>query len=209
VVVVREAEKREKKKLKRAQNASATGYMQMLRDAGIKQHESLLKPDYTAVKDGLVSVNAPLQEAHAVATALGLPAAFDPTVPLIDIEDRLRGRRRTTDGGSRSRETSQDMSARRSGSRSLSPSGDSVTRKSLSVSDAEDGSDAEDEESMRFDLELGDHEDDPVAVEARQKQKKLHDMEVGEAAALAAGRNRTDSINSMDSNISNSGNDQG
>ncbi|KAI1282247.1 hypothetical protein F5Y07DRAFT_234178 [Xylaria sp. FL0933] len=84
VVVVRPTEKREKKKLKRAGDPSRQGYVHIL---GGQKHEAdsenssayELEPNLT-----------PDEEAHRVAVAVGLPAAYDPTIKPLDPSTLLR-----------------------------------------------------------------------------------------------------------------------
>ena len=72
---------------------------------------------------------------------------------------------------------------------------------SRGASDDESGDDDDEFEVTPGGALIGD------VPEALEKQQKLQAMEQGEAAALAAGRKR--SLESVDSSISNSGNDQG
>ncbi|KAJ8129538.1 hypothetical protein O1611_g4091 [Lasiodiplodia mahajangana] len=84
VVVVRPTEKREKKKAKRAGDPSRQSYTQIL---GGQKHEAdndnsneyELEPNLT--RD---------EEAHRVAVAVGLPAAYDPTIKPLDTTTVLR-----------------------------------------------------------------------------------------------------------------------
>ncbi|KAI1826220.1 hypothetical protein F4861DRAFT_537328 [Xylaria intraflava] len=83
VVVVRPTEKREKKKAKRAGDPSRQSYMQIL---GGQRHEvdeisSAYKFEPNITAD---------EEAHRVAVAVGLPAAYDPTIKPVDPMSLLR-----------------------------------------------------------------------------------------------------------------------
>ncbi|KAI0408609.1 hypothetical protein F4802DRAFT_356375 [Xylaria palmicola] len=84
VVVVRPTEKREKKKAKRAGDPSRQSYLQIL---GGNKHEadssngSVYELEPTLTAD---------EEAHRVAVAVGLPAAYDPTIKPLDTATLLR-----------------------------------------------------------------------------------------------------------------------
>ncbi|KAI1074112.1 universal stress protein family [Whalleya microplaca] len=94
VVVVRPTEKREKKKAKRAHDPSRQSYIHML--AGQK-HEA--DSDNSSMYELEPNITAD-EEAHRVAVAVGLPAAYDPTIKPIDPASLLRnaaGRRAMID----------------------------------------------------------------------------------------------------------------
>ncbi|KAI0393093.1 hypothetical protein F5Y17DRAFT_459203 [Xylariaceae sp. FL0594] len=84
VVVVRPTEKREKKKAKRAEDPSRQSYVNIL---GGRKHEadsenySVYELEPTLTAD---------EEAHRVAVAVGLPAAYDPTLKPLDTTKLLR-----------------------------------------------------------------------------------------------------------------------
>ncbi|KAI8626789.1 hypothetical protein F5Y19DRAFT_466106 [Xylariaceae sp. FL1651] len=84
VVVVRPTEKREKKKAKRAGDPSRQSYIQML---GGQKHEA--DSENSSVYE-LEPNLTPDEEAHRVAVAVGLPAAYDPTIKPIDPASLLR-----------------------------------------------------------------------------------------------------------------------
>jgi hypothetical protein len=133
--------------------------------------------------------NDPAAEAHAVAAALGLPASFNPTLRPVNVEGSL---------------TLQNIDSERSdmsvGHDSLSPDSRATSpgpmRKSMKslrleshVMSGDESSEGEDEEDGEFEVVaghalLGNDDTRPEIV----KKQKLHEMEVGEAAALAAGR---------------------
>ena len=78
VVVVRPTEKREKKKAKRAGDPSRQGYLHIL---GGNKHEA--DSDNSSVYE-IEPHLTPDEEAHHVAVAVGLPAAYDPTIKPLD-----------------------------------------------------------------------------------------------------------------------------
>ena len=90
-VVVRDYEKRKKKKEKRSNDPTRQIYASMLaRSNGV--HEANLETSSIYDMEARIS---PDEEAHRVAAAIGLPAAFDPTLKPIDI-DHILGRRSRT-----------------------------------------------------------------------------------------------------------------
>lgn len=84
VVVVRPTEKREKKKAKRAGDPSRQSYTHIL---GGQKHEA--DDDNSNVYE-LEPHLTPDEEAHRVAMAVGLPAAYDPTIKPVDPATLLR-----------------------------------------------------------------------------------------------------------------------
>lgn len=155
VVVVRPTEKREKKRLKRAGDPSRQSYINML--AGHKheadsENSSMyeLEPNITAD-----------EEAHRVAVAVGLPAAYDPTIKPIDPASLLKqhpGRRSLVDL----------IVDEPSTSRRVRPV---LQRKSSDAVDSESESEAE------FEVTPGDE---------LIKKERLHKMELNEGAVLRA-----------------------
>ncbi|RYP69376.1 hypothetical protein DL770_008259 [Monosporascus sp. CRB-9-2] len=155
VVVVRPTEKRKKKKLKRVGDPSRQSYVNML--AGHKheadsENSSLyeLEPNITAD-----------EEAHRVAVAVGLPAAYDPTIKPIDPASLLRnsGRRSMVDLASGTSASSHKGSA------------------SSSEQKPPNGADSESESEAEFEVTAGEEE---------IKRERLHKMELNEGAALRA-----------------------
>jgi hypothetical protein len=172
-VVVRPTEKRLKKKKKRDADPTRQDYARILKESGLDEHET----DGGDQNSIFEVPNDPSQEAHAVAAALGLPAAFDPTLKPLQKE----GSRRKSESGQNAQESlSPD-------SRSTSPE---VVLKSPKSNQLESPAMSGDESSEGEDDEEGEFE----AVDARpllnnaipeiEKKKKLHEMEVGEAQAL-------------------------
>jgi hypothetical protein len=220
VVVVRPTEKRDKKKIKRANDPTRHNYALILQGSGVGTHEANATPQNADMPTEVLPVNAPEEEAHEVAAALGLPSKFDPTIKLTDINERLHtskaqhGQHDTTaaslESSPDSRPTSPEAKVRITKSKSMD---------SPAVSDEEDTDNDDDDDDDDDEDDDGDDDDDGdfevtpghtlvgKEPQALEKQQKLHAMEKGEAAALAAGRKG--SIGSIDSSISNSGNDQG
>ncbi|KAG9235532.1 hypothetical protein BJ875DRAFT_440287 [Amylocarpus encephaloides] len=194
VVVVRPTEKRIKKKSKRGQDPTRQDYARILRESGINEHET----EGGSKIIGLEISNTPDVEAHAVAAALGLPAAFDPTLKPIAFPGSS-ALRKVESGTSDITSVSPD-------SRSASPQAVFKSPKSANLespgqsgdeySDGEGVSDDEGEfEAVSAQSLLANRADRPEF----EKRKKLHDMEVGEAAALLAPTGRKSSIGSIDS----------
>ncbi|KAI0458388.1 hypothetical protein F5B21DRAFT_25138 [Xylaria acuta] len=105
VVVVRPTEKREKKKAKRAGDPSRQSYIQIL---GGRKHEA--DNDNSSMYE-LEPTLTPDEEAHRVAVAVGLPAAYDPTIKPLDTSYLIRRSSRQpaqTRAKARERKPSQD-----------------------------------------------------------------------------------------------------
>ncbi len=190
VVVVRSTEKRMKKKLKRDADPTRQIYAQILKESGIDQHETGIDSKHSVFE----ATNAPEVEAHAVAAALGLPAAFDPTInPYIDGSKLQKTESAKSDattgsqGSENSRASSPDLVRRSRPKR---------TEESPSLS-GDESSDEDDEGEFEAVSGQAALENDHELAEIERK-KRLHEMEVGEAAALAAG-GRKSSNASLDS----------
>jgi hypothetical protein len=197
VVVVRPNEKREKKRAKRANDPARQNYVQLLNDSRPGgTHEADVSPKQSFDAE-ILPANAPDKEAHEVAAALGLPAKFDPTMKTINFDAAHLGALypRRSDATSASFEDGSRTSSRASSPEARTKTPRSTNLETPQPSDDEDSDDEEGGfETIPGHLLLG---NDP-----KERQQKLHEMEVGEAAALAAGR-RKGSIGSIDS----SGND--
>jgi len=189
VVVVRPTEKRMRKKKKRDADPARQGYAKILKESGIEEHET--ETGSTIFETS----NDPDAEAHAVAAALGLPAAFDPT-----LKPYLEGSRSLRKVESEKSDVTQGSLS--PDSRPTSPglvmkSPKTAQLESPAMS-GEESSEGEDEDEGEFEVADGrtllSNEGEMPQIE---KKKKLHEMEVGEAAALAAGRKA--SIASLDS----------
>lgn len=155
VVVVRPTEKRIKKKEKRANDAGRQTYISMLAATNGK-HEADSEASSTYELETQFSAD---EEAHQVAKVLGLPASFDPTIKPLQYTTRTRTAASPLQV-TEVPEEEQPSSARR-------PSAGS------------ESSDTEDEEGEgEFDVVPGDK------LLNQHKMEKIHEMEVGEAAAL-------------------------
>jgi hypothetical protein len=193
VVVVRPTEKRDKKKLKRANDPTRQNYLQILQESTHGSHEANTSAARSMSEGEILPANPPDKEAHEVAAALGLPARFDPTIkPFRQSSPYRRGQQ----GKNGSRPSTPDG---RSASPELvvkSPKSPDLESPLLSDEESEDDNEGEFEVIPGHLLLNND-------LEHVEKQKKLHQMEVGEAAALAAGRKgRKASVGSNDSSNS-------
>lgn len=185
VVVVRPDEKRERKKLKRANDPTRRNYALLLSESGTDVHETNAKPGGSFAKAGSLALTSD-QEAHAVAAALGLPAAFDPNQKPVFVPGTMVIERRKSDGSERARRSNHSPDSRPGSPTVLAvPLGNKVRTDSPSVSDDEEGDESEDEfETTPGGALLGNQDADNVE-DAVVKRERLHAMEVGEAAALA------------------------
>lgn len=156
VVVVRPTEKRIKKKVKRANDATRQTYLGMLAATNGK-HEADSEASSTYELEVQIS---PDEEAHQVAKVLGLPAAFDPTIKPI-VSSLLRPRSPAPQAAPR-----------------LDSSPRSAALESPAVS-APNSEEDEEEEDGEFEVMSG-----TEALDQQQKAETLHKMEQGEAAAL-------------------------
>jgi hypothetical protein len=202
VVVVRPTEKRDKKKQKRDKDPTRHNYAHMLQESSLGMHEANLPTNRSETSVEVLPPNAPDAEAHEVAAALGLPARFDPTIRLLDVNERLHAHAQTKSTPTHSTTNSQESLF---DSRPSTPGGERNLKAggagSQGASEDESNDDDDEFEVMPGGALIGD------VPEALEKQQKLQAMEKGEAAALAAGRKS--SLESVDSIISNAGNDQG
>lgn len=194
VVVVRPTEKRMKKKKKRDADPTRQDYARILKDSGIEEHET----EFGSRSSSIFEVpNDPDSEAHAVAVALSLPASFDPTLKPIQLEG---SRPLKKVDSAKSDVTSVSQGSLSPDSRPNSPGMVMKTPKSQLESPAGSGDESsDDEEEGEFDVVEG-HTllgDDEALPEIAKKQK-LHEMEVGEAAALMS-KERKKSNASVDS----------
>jgi len=200
VVVVRPPEKRDKKKLKRANDPSRQNYLQILQESSQGTHEASASSTSSMKDVEFLPRNTPEIEAHEVAAAMSLPAKFDPTLKPINIEGSYRGRKASQ--GSNASNITLGSASPESGPSSPDAnmkSPKSAQLESPNMSDAETDSEDDGEfEAVPGHTLLGEGQG-----EAIEKQKKLHQMEVGEAAALAAARKL--STGSVNSNASTSG----
>ncbi|KAI4601352.1 hypothetical protein KJ359_012543 [Pestalotiopsis sp. 9143b] len=160
VVVVRPTEKREKKRLKRAQDPSRQGYLQMLPN---QKHEA--DSESSSVYELEPNLSA-AEEAHRVAVANGLPAKYDPTLKPLDTDAILRHAARSR------RSLAMDVL-------DDAPSAEAVALAASGRLPAEpdaNGDDTEsDEDEDEFEITTG---------EAALKKERLHKMESNEGAML-------------------------
>jgi len=181
VVVVRPDEKRKKKKDKRSHDPNRQSYLSML-----SSNEGVHEADKGI--SGLYETETqipPEEEAHQVAAALGLPAAFDPTIkPLqVPLTQNPRSSASSLLGSSVS---TADASGAPPGleRRSSTPPPLRATEDS-----GEEESGGEDDEEQ-FDIASGQQalkaqrEREREQLAAQAQKERLHRMEVGEAAAL-------------------------
>ncbi|KAM0273947.1 hypothetical protein ACHAQH_008090 [Verticillium albo-atrum] len=164
VVVVRPTEKREKKKSKRLNDTERRTYVRMLSATGGKHEADSEKSSMYEVE---VKYSAD-EEAHQVAKVLGLPASFDPTVKPLNTGALLRNRYSEPSPLGSQTHTPPTEAADGVGSVPKAPAPPSTTA-------GDSDSESEDDE---FEVMPG-----AQALDLDQ-QEKLHDMEVGEAAAL-------------------------
>lgn len=189
VVVVRPTEKRLKKKKRRDADPTRQDYARILKESGLEEHET----DGGDHNSTFEVANDQNQEAHAVAAALGLPAAFD---PILKPPHREGSKRRKAESG-------QSAETQESPSQDSRPTSPEVLLKSPKSNNLESPAMSGEESSEGEDDEEGEFE----AVDARallnnaipeiERKKKLHEMEVGEAQALFHARKN--SVTSNDS----------
>ncbi|CZR59245.1 uncharacterized protein PAC_09137 [Phialocephala subalpina] len=187
VVVVRPTEKRLKKKEKRGADSTRQEYARILKESGIDEHETAVSSRSNSVFE---TTNEPDVEAHEVAAALGLPAHFDPTLKPYVPESERSSRKLSKVDSAKSEATTGSLSPE---SRPSSPGmvmkspKIHVDNAAASADESSEGEDDDDEgefEAVPGHMLLG-NEDETTEME---RKKKLHEMEVGEAAALARGR---------------------
>jgi hypothetical protein len=184
VVVVRPTEKRMKKKKKRDADPARQDYARILKESGIDEHET-----ESGSKNSIFEItNTPDVEAHAVAAALGLPAQFHPTLkpfyldgskPLKKVESEKSDVTSVSQGS-----LSPDSRPSSPGMVMKSPKRERLESPNMSGEESSDDDEEGEFEAVPGHLLLGNESERPEI----EKKKKLHEMEVGEAAALAAGR---------------------
>jgi hypothetical protein len=190
VVVVRPTEKRDKKKIKRANDPTRQSYLQILQESTRGIHEANSCPSRSITESETLPANSPDEEAHKVADAIGLPPTFYSRKPLSHEASPSPGDQHGKTGSRPS--TPGDPPA---GPGLVVKDPKSPEMESPMVSEEETDDDNEGEfEAIPGHILLSND------IEHVEKQKKLHQMEVGEAAALAAGRKgRKASVGSNDS----------
>ncbi|ORY69599.1 uncharacterized protein BCR38DRAFT_88697 [Pseudomassariella vexata] len=174
VVVVRPTEKREKKKAKRKQDPARHSYVTML--AGQKHEADSDNSSMYEMEPKLTQE----EEAHQVAAAMGLPAAYDPTIKPIDPQ-ALLGR-----GGNRRSLFDVPSTAE---AVALAASGRVPANRIYKKGVESDGEESEYEEEFEI-----------TPAEQELKKERLHKMESNEGAALRKEmrKRRTDSIDEED-----------
>jgi Universal stress protein family len=175
VVVVRPDDKRLKKKEKRVHDPSRQSYVAMLAHND-GRHEADSEASSVFELERGISAD---EEAHRVAAAIGLPAAFDPTIKPFDA--RTAPPRRAS--------PSALASTSSVGNRSTSPPPPAQTESG----DEESGDDEDEYEIEAVPAEQLLQEDQQQSELEREQKKRLHAMEVGEAAALLkSGKSKDD-----------------
>lgn len=174
-VVVRDIDKRKKKKEKRIHDPNRQSYASML-VANRGKHEA------DSENSSLYELEAKLsgdEEAHRVAAAIGLPSAFDPTVKGMDLEARMHPR-------SQSLPSPLHLTGTPDGGAASGAAGVSIPAPPSTLGGSDDEDSGDDDEDDEFEVMSG-HQmlqnanRDP---DQKIKQTKLHQMEVAEAAAL-------------------------
>lgn len=205
VVVVRPTEKRTKKKKKRDADPDRQDYAKILRDSGVEEHETTL----SSKSSKLEASKGPIEEAHAVAAALGIPLRFESALTTFDLESSRPLKEimedtptisLTYEGGSSSEVSRPSSILIRQDSK------DSEEQAESPLMSGEESSDEEDEEG-EFEAVSGHALLNNDPEENQKKKDKLHEMEMLEAAALA-GR-RKGSFGSGDSGSSGGANIKG
>ncbi|KAH8596847.1 hypothetical protein B0O99DRAFT_95067 [Bisporella sp. PMI_857] len=187
VVVVRPPEKRQKKKSKRDADPSRQDYARILRGSGVSSHESRRESKDSSVFE---PANPEEIEAQAVAEALGR----DVPVTELDVE--------------RARKQAQTNSFNATGAGHILEALEKHKQSASSVrteSEAGSGDEYSDESSEEGEFEVTSGSallrkggDEGEISPTEEKKKKLHEMEVDEAAALSRSqsRDRADSLGS-------------
>lgn len=171
VVVVRPDEKRQKKREKRDNDPEKRSYRQMLQaNKGVHEADS-----ETAIDWQIESKLSADEEAGKVAKALGLPAKFDPTLRRYKPERQRSSLSVTTTLGDTGRLVSTP-----------------IATPTASAANSEDEGSGDEEEEGEGDFEVTNGarllQAQKLELEEQQKEQeqkeRLHEMEVGEAAAL-------------------------
>ncbi|PMD43616.1 hypothetical protein L207DRAFT_301268 [Hyaloscypha variabilis F] len=183
VVVVRPTEKRLKKKKKRDADPTRQDYARILRDSGLDEHETD-GGDQNSIFEAPMD---PHQEAHAVAAALGLPAAFGPILTPPHKENRRR-----KDSEQSVQESIYTDSQPTSPEALLkSPKPNPLESPAMSGEESSEGEDDEEGEFETVDAQtLLDN-----GIPEIERRKKLHEMEVDEAQALFHARKNSSASN--------------
>lgn len=168
-VVVRDNEKRMRKKEKREKDPGRRSYISMLAQG---KHEA--DSETSSVYD-METRLSPDEEAHRVAAAIGLPAQFDPTLKPINLEALMHGGRRASGSPTASPATSAPASPK---VRAVDVT--QVGRVTAQESDSDDSSD----DDGGFEVMSGQQALKKDQAIPRVQKDKLHRMEMNEGAAL-------------------------
>ncbi|KAM7202277.1 Abscisic acid G-protein coupled receptor domain containing protein [Naviculisporaceae sp. PSN 640] len=166
VVVVRPDDKRLRKKEKRTQDPGRQSYVAMLAHNDGK-HEADSEASSVYELERGISAD---EEAHRVAAAIGLPAAFDPTIKPYE------GRHPTVRRPSPSSLPSSPPTA----------TGSTSSGAPTTAPDSGDDDSGDDDDEFEVEAVSGQHmaKGRELTAQEREQKKRLHAMEVGEAAAL-------------------------
>ncbi|TLD04942.1 uncharacterized protein PgNI_09450 [Pyricularia grisea] len=172
-VVVRDIDKRKKKKEKRSQDPNRQSYISMLASNDGK-HEADSENSSLYELEARLS---PDEEAHRVAAAIGLPSSFDPTIEGVALETRMHPRIHSVPTSPLKETMHAEEVASALAAVPAPPS-------TLGGSDDDESADDSGDE---FEVMSGEQ----IIAKGRQgnpdekiKKTKLHQMEVAEAAAL-------------------------
>jgi hypothetical protein len=177
VVVVRPDDKRKKKKDKRNNDSSRQTYANLLAHNPMGRHEADGENSSVyALESGL----SPTEEAHRVAQAIGLPAAFDPTIKPYTPHPQQR-------------HSSPSIPSVAAPERTAEKNRRCTSSPPAPMLAPDSGDEDSGEEEYEFDVQPagGPLEGQDQRLQLQQKQR-LHDMEVGEAAALLKSGARPD-----------------
>ncbi|KAK3322235.1 hypothetical protein B0H66DRAFT_195383 [Apodospora peruviana] len=170
VVVVRPDDKRLRKKEKRTNDPGRQSYLQMLaHNSGKHEADSEASSIYELERG--ISAD---EEAHRVAAAIGLPAAFDPTIK--PFEARNPNQRRSSPSPS-----ALPTSPLATHTTSTSPAPPTTGTES---GDDDSGDDEDEYEVEAVSTEQSMAKGRQMTAQEREQKQRLHAMEVGEAAAL-------------------------
>lgn len=175
VVVVRPDDKRAKKKEKRTHDPSRQNYASMLAYNSGK-HEADSETSSIYMEKGLSAD----EEAHRVAAAIGLPARFDPTIK--PYTPATNSRRSSPSGLPSPSAATTSVSTPSPAARPIE-SGDEDNGDDDNNED-ESGDDEDEFEAVSGQQLLKETRKQTDLVKEQEQKKRLHDMEVGEAAAL-------------------------
>ena len=212
VVVVRPTEKRMKKKKKRGADPTRQDYIRILKESGIEQHETEAGTKNSIFEEA----NHPDVEAYAVAAAVGLQAGYDPALETFNIDHdqalpNVDWSRIDLAGAGRLSPEYRSASPRLHMRRRKSVQAESSCGSGEESSERYDDEEEEGDEDEEGDFEaVPGHEilSNGNEVSEIEKRRKLHAMEMDEAAALAARKSSVGSADSAGSPPSATGEDE-